>query len=250
MTRSLALVIAASLSLPGAAGADEPASPTQPGERRGRFVYMADAATFFDCRVRQRYPVAMESMNAEIERAYLAARAAPGAPVLASLDGHVVSRRPEPGAPEREHLVITRFVRFWPGETCAREALAPADLLGTWWRPVAIGDAAARVAPNEREPHFVLSGGEGESRLRGSTGCNAISGAFERNGPAPDGLHPLRFGPLASTMKACAPEISAQETAFLRALDATASYRIVGDALDLLDSSQTVIMRLEARRME
>ncbi|MBW2415963.1 MAG: META domain-containing protein, partial [Deltaproteobacteria bacterium] len=95
-----------------------------------------------------------------------------------------------------------------------------------------------------REPHFVLSGGEGESRLRGSTGCNAISGAFEHDGTA------LRFGPLASTMKACTTEISAQETAFLRALDATASYRIVGDALDLLDSSQTVIMRLEARRME
>lgn len=236
---ALATAFALALLLPAAMPRAE--HPAGPAKLRGMFLYMADAAVFTECHTRQGYPVAPESMNAEIERAYLAARTAPGAPVLASLEGRFVTRSPEPGAPEREHLVIVEFGRFWPGETCARDALVPADLLETWWRPVAIGDLAVSVAPDEREPHFVLSA---DGKVRGSTGCNGISGTFEREGSA------LRFGPLATTMKACAPGISAQETAFLRALDATASQRIVGDALDLLDAAGTVVMRLEARRME
>ena len=94
------------------------------------------------------------------------------------------------------------------------------------------------------EPHLFLSAQGSDGTLRGSTGCNAISGTFARDGGG------LRFGPLATTMRACAPEISLQEQSFLRALDETASQRIVGDALDLLDASGAVVMRLEARRMQ
>ena len=238
-----AIAFAATLLL-GAALARSDSPAAGPAKLRGLFVYMADAAVFTDCYTRERYPVAPESMNAEIERAYLSARTAPGSPVLASIEGHLVRRSPEPGAPEREHLRIVRFDRFWPGETCAREALAPADLLETRWRPVAIGGAAVQVAANEREPHLFLSAQGSDGTLRGSTGCNAISGTFARDGGG------LRFGPLATTMKACAPEISLQEQSFLRALDETASQRIVGDALDLLDASGAVVMRLEARRMQ
>jgi uncharacterized lipoprotein NlpE involved in copper resistance len=95
-----------------------------PMRLRGMYTYMADAATFTECLTGRRYPVPIEGDHAAVERAYAAARSEPGAPVLVTIDGRFVEREPEPGLPVREHLVIEKLDRFWPGATCARQAEA------------------------------------------------------------------------------------------------------------------------------
>jgi heat shock protein HslJ len=49
----------------------------------------------------------------------------------------------------------------------------------------------------------------------------------------------LTIGPLATTRMACAAEIMDQEQAYLKSLNATSAYRIVGTTLTLSDTSGT-----------
>jgi heat shock protein HslJ len=133
---------------------------------------------------------------------------------------------------------VEQFDRSLRGETCAREAHALAGLLEIYWRPVEIAGKSVTLAPDQREPHFVLTG-DG-NRVHGSTGCNRITGSFAES---TDGL---RFNGLATTRMMCPPPIAELEAAFLKALNATTSHRIIGDSLELLDASGVLHMRLEA----
>lgn len=93
-----------------------------PMRLHGMYTYMADAASFAECLTGQRYPVPIEGDHAAVERAYAQARSEPGAPVLVTITGRFVERAPEPGLPVRDHLVIEKLDRFWPGASCARGA--------------------------------------------------------------------------------------------------------------------------------
>jgi heat shock protein HslJ len=75
--------------------------------------------------------------------------------------------------------------------------------------------------------------------VHGSTGCNRFTGQFEREGTS------LGFGTLTVNMMACA-DTMAQETAFTRALDATRSWRIIGQHLELSDDEGRLRARFEA----
>ena len=67
-----------------------------------------------------------------------------------------------------------------------------------------------------------------EKQAGGSTGCNRFFGPYTLSGDS------LRFGNLASTMRACLePDVGEQEGAFLKALGATRTWRISGDTLVL-----------------
>jgi len=207
---------------------------------RGLYAYMADAATFNECRTGKRYPVSLEAAHIDMEQAYLElTKDNPGAPLLASLEGRFEERVTDPSAAAREHLIVERFERFWPGETCAREALAQANLFNTYWRPVEIDGEAVLLEGAQREPHFVLAS-EGD-RVHGSTGCNRIMGGFEQDA---DGF---RFKALATTRMACPPAIAQLEARFLEALNAVTSQRIIGESLELRDASGQLRMRLESR---
>jgi copper homeostasis protein (lipoprotein) len=81
---------------------------------RGTYTYMADAGRFTECGSGLSFPVAQVGANADLERAYLGARAQPGGPVLVSFHGHFEERRPLEGA-RLEHVVVNRFDRVWPG---------------------------------------------------------------------------------------------------------------------------------------
>jgi copper homeostasis protein (lipoprotein) len=210
-----------------------------PMRLRGMYAYMADAAIFNECLTGRRFPVSIEAAHIDVERAYMAlTKDNPGSPLLVSLTGRFAKRQPDPGVAPREHLVVEQFDRILPGETCAREALAPAGLLETYWRPVEIAGKSVTLAPDQREPHFVLTG-DG-NRVHGSTGCNRITGSFAES---TDGF---RFNGLATTRMMCPPPIAELEAAFLKALNATTSHRIIGDSLELLDASGVLLMRLEA----
>jgi copper homeostasis protein (lipoprotein) len=207
---------------------------------RGLYAYMADAASFNDCRTGKRYPVSLEAAHIDVEQAYLAlTRDNPGAPLLVSLHGRFEARVSDPAVGPREHLIVERFERFWPRETCAREALSRASLLNTYWTPVEIDGEAVVLEAGQREPHFVLSAEGGQ--VHGSTGCNRITGGFEQDADS------LRFQGLATTRMACPPAIARLETRFLEALNATTAHRVIGESLELRDASGQLRMRLEAR---
>jgi len=207
---------------------------------RGLYAYMADAATFNECRTGKRFPVSLEAAHIDVERAYLASmQDNPGAPLLATLQGRFEERTTDPAAGPREHLIVERFQRFWPGETCAREALAQASLTNTYWRPVEIDGEPVLLQGAQREPHFVLS--QQGNRVHGSTGCNRIMGGFEQDAES------LRFTNLATTRMACPPAITQLEARFLEVLNAVTSQRIVGESLELRDASGQLRMRLESR---
>ncbi len=70
----------------------------------------------------------------------------------------------------------------------------------------------------------------------GSSGCNTYSGSYQATDTD------LTFGPLASTMMACAEDIMNQEAAFLSFLAATTNYEIQGNYLLLKDADGRVLL--------
>ncbi|HWK88694.1 MAG TPA: META domain-containing protein [Longimicrobium sp.] len=104
-------------------------------------------------------------------------------------------------------------------------------LAGTSWRlvelngqpPVAGGDTLTLVFAAD------------EPRVSGYGGCNQFNGPYAQNGAS------LRFGPLASTRRACLePALNTQETAYFQALESTTRYAIEGGQLVLYRGNQVV----------
>ena len=82
------------------------------------------------------------------------------------------------------------------------------------------------VAGNVAKPYLQLD--PAMRQVRGGTGCNSFAGRYELSGDS------LRFGPLASTRRACLDaEMNRQENAFFDALERTRTWRVTGDTLVL-----------------
>jgi copper homeostasis protein (lipoprotein) len=97
---------------------------------RGMYRYMADAATFAECRTGRTFPVAMEADNIALERGYAGSmppNGPGGEPVLVELEGRLARRPPaeESQGGLRETLVPEKFVRAVPGATCASGSGVP-----------------------------------------------------------------------------------------------------------------------------
>jgi copper homeostasis protein (lipoprotein) len=90
-----------------------------PMRLRGLYTYMADAAVFEECVTGKKYPVLPVGAGGALQSAYLAAKHAPGKPVLMQIEGQFVERAPEPGQPVREHLIVERPGAVGPGSICA-----------------------------------------------------------------------------------------------------------------------------------
>lgn len=225
--------------LPGPGLAPQPALDRIDGplRLRGLYVYFADAASFQECLSGKRWPVAIEGAHRALEQAYLA-QGEGGRWVLATLEGRFALREAEPGLPPRETLVVERFDRLWPGETCAADMPATAPLLNTRWLLVAVDEQAWVAATGQAEPwlQFALQG----NHLRGFSGCNSFAGRFEQ------GSDGLQIKGLAATHRACNGHAGEQEAKYLAALRATASRQIVGDALQLRDAQGRLRLRFEA----
>jgi copper homeostasis protein (lipoprotein) len=192
---------------------------------RGTYSYMADAGRFTDCGSGLSFPVAPVGANADLERAYLGARAQPGAPVLVSFRAHFEALPSMEGARPLEHVVVDRFDRVWPGTDCEKR-MSNATLENSYWKLVELGDQPARVAENIPEPHLLLH--PAKQRADGSTGCNRFSGSYELSGDS------LQLGPLVATRRACLdPGMNRQESRLLEAFDATRSWKVTGETLVL-----------------
>lgn len=84
----------------------------------------------------------------------------------------------------------------------------------------------------------VLELDRSQQTVSGFSGCNRYTGGFTSEGSSSHGT-PLRFGPLASTRRACA-DGDQLEQAYLKALGDVDSYRIEGERLLLLSGSEIV----------
>ncbi|HEX6018578.1 MAG TPA: META domain-containing protein [Burkholderiaceae bacterium] len=204
---------------------------------RGLYRYLADAASFFDCTSGDQFPVLDGGAGVALQRAYLAARATPGAPMLATIDARIVARAPADGGAPRPALEVERFVAIAPQAQCEVIAAGSVPLEGTTWKLVALrGQPVAAVDPL-RQPQLVLQ--PEQHRVGGSGGCNRITGGYTLAGDR------LTFGRTAATMMACADGM-AQERAFLDALSTVARWQIDSQRLALRDARGEVVLRFDA----
>lgn len=229
--------IASDLPYGLAAGPLDPVAISAP--MTGMFTYFADAALFQECLTGQRLPVLMEADYLALERAYLEARAAPMAPLLARLDGRIAMAEQMEG-PARPSLTVERFHHVTPGGACAT-ARAPAGLVNSFWRVDVAEAQALDGAGGGREPYLLLlPEADGATRFSATAGCNMMMGSYELDDDA------LTFGPVATTMMACPPPLDRLEQGFAAALEAVARFEIDGHALRLLDADGRIRMQLTA----
>jgi heat shock protein HslJ len=108
-----------------------------------------------------------------------------------------------------------------------------ASIEGVEWKLVELnGKPAGKGADGQPATLTLTAAG---TRANGYAGCNRFFGSYTLTGSA------LKFGLLGMTRMAC-PESDALETAYTRALAATASQRLVKGRLELL-SGNTVLLQ-------
>jgi uncharacterized lipoprotein YbaY/heat shock protein HslJ len=221
----------------GSRAPPKPGASTSSARRiAGMYSYMADAGMFVDCASGNRLPVASEGDNAALEAAYLKVRAAPGAPVLAVVEGRIETRPPMEGTP-RPTLIVERFVEVFAGRGC--ESLAGTSTLeNTYWKLVRLRDTPVRLSEKQREPHLILQ--SEQRRLAGSSGCNRLLGSYTLDGER------ISFARTATTMMAC-PQGMDQERAFLDALATVERWRVTGERLELFDARGETVAQFESR---
>ena len=112
-------------------------------------------------------------------------------------------------------------------------------LANTHWTLVEV--KGMPVAPGAGRPPYIIFDPK-QKRVTGYGGVNGFFGGYEASGGE------LRMPRLASTRRAGPPELMDLESAFFTALSATASYRISGDTLELLDSGAGTLARFQAQK--
>ena len=85
---------------------------------RGLYSYYADAGRLKECFTGRTFPVAAEQDNVALEDTYLKLQQEPGEWLLANLEGRVVRRPKVEGSGEQPVIVVERFIKIRPGETC------------------------------------------------------------------------------------------------------------------------------------
>jgi heat shock protein HslJ len=155
--------------------------------------------------------------------------------LLVTVEGGLDFRPKADGPGKETKLIIQRFVRTWPRETCG--SVQPATLENTTWALLDLSGNTIAVEVNDKAPYLVLN--SAKASAYGFGGCNRFFGAYETSGRS------LTFGAMGATRMAC-PDGMDQEQAFLAALNATKRYEIHGSKLLLFDG-QALIARFEAR---
>jgi heat shock protein HslJ len=190
--------------------------------------YDADRARFTECLMGRDYPLVKAGDYEALEHAYLAAGAEAGGPIMASFDGAILQPSAADGEDGEPAVLVERFVGVWPGETCER-AEGSASLVNTYWKVLRLEDREVKAGEGRREPNLILR--EAGRRFSATVGCNQLTGSYEASGDS------LTFGTLAATMMACEPPLDAWEAELGDLLGRTASYRIDGQTLELLDAA-------------
>lgn len=107
----------------------------------------------------------------------------------------------------------------------------------TRWKLVELN--GKKVTALDRDPYLVLSGADG--RMNGFGGCNAFGGPYQID----EARLRLRFGEVASTMRACLAGM-AEERELHEVLRRTDSYALDGTTLSLTVARMAPLARFEA----
>jgi heat shock protein HslJ len=90
--------------------------------------------------------------------------------------------------------------------------------------------------PHARYIHFAANG-----QANGFSGCNQFSGRFDQSGDS------LRIGPLATTRKACRPDVMKLEQVFFKVLDRARRMKATHLELLLRSEDGAELIRLTRR---
>ena len=95
------------------------------------------------------------------------------------------------------------------------------------------------IIDNARADVTFEAGNEGSGAVYGRSGCNRYRGAWKQDGTT------VKFGPIASTMMACAPALMDLEQKFMGTLEAvtTISFDATGAALLKAPDGRVIKMR-------
>lgn len=204
----------------------------------GMYSYRADAGVFEDCATEQKWPVATEGENTELERAYLNSRAQPGSPLLVTVDGRLERRRKIDGTGKENVLVVERFLLARPGETCG--SMTPVALENVRWSLLELNGKPIVVTAGGAAPYLEMNANK--KSAYGFGGCNRFFGSYET------AKHQaLTFREIGATRMAC-PEGLNQEQALFTVLGETTRYEIHGTKL-LLYAGDAVVARFQARTL-
>jgi putative lipoprotein len=133
------------------------------------------------------------------------------------------------GAPSEIRIIVQQ-----PAAT----PLPAIPLEGTHWTATEL--SGKKVPPAEgRQAAYLQFSSEGH-RITGSTGCNRLTGTYERADKS------LKFNPLATTMMACIGPAADQEENFKSALGQTSRFLIIKDMLVLMNG-QAVLAKFKAQ---
>jgi heat shock protein HslJ len=202
---------------------------------QGMYSYMADAGVFVDCATREQWPVAHEGDNAALERAYGDAEIAPGTPLLVTVEGGLDLRPKVDRRGKETTLIVQRFVRTWPRETCG--SMGPVTLEDTRWALLELSGETINVEVNDKAPYLELNAKKASAY--GFGGCNRFFGSYETAGKS------LTFGAMGATRMAC-PEGMDQEQELFTVLGTVTRYEIHGSKL-MLFADKKLVARFEAR---
>ncbi len=112
------------------------------------------------------------------------------------------------------------------------------SLAGTW-KLISYGSS---INPTPAEPNVEASltfGTNGE--LNGNMGCNGFGGDYKVDGGS------ITFGPIASTLMACADPVMQQESAAFNVLANTAAFKLEGNLLTITSADGNSVMVLERK---
>jgi heat shock protein HslJ len=205
----------------------------------GEFTYLADAASFRDCRTGARVPVAMEGAYLDLERAYGESKPGAGAPLYVVLDGAVQPRAKMEGAGTEPTLVVSRHVGTFPSLTCAR-ARGTASLVNTYWRLVRVAGQPVTTVTGRREPHLILRQRGDAVEVSATVGCNGLAGRVTITGDR------VEFGPMRATMMACPEPLLSRERALADALRRARAARVVAETMELRDDTGASLALFES----
>lgn len=127
-------------------------------------------------------------------------------------------------------LVMKRVSRSGNASVVSEKDQPLADLKNTYWKLVSLNGQSIKMDQERREPHMML---REDQRLQGFSGCNPFMGRFSQEGNL------VTFGPVASTLMACVPDLSYDRT-FMQLLQGQAEYQIEGEVLTLTNKGQNL----------
>jgi heat shock protein HslJ len=103
------------------------------------------------------------------------------------------------------------------------------SLTGTQWAATGVNNGKQAVVSIAAGTSITATFAE-DGTVSGSAGCNRYNGGYTTDGDSID------IGPLASTRKACEPDVMTQEAAFLAAMENATTVTVDGASLELRDA--------------